>query len=92
MLGSLRALLEFQNFPWHFSSHREDFSLTFGLLTFIFLFPVRYYNWTTAAPLLLAMQAFQKPLPKVSFNERDKGTESEGPIPQGRGLGILILV
>lgn len=28
----------------------------------------RYYNWTTAAPLLLAMQAFQKPLPKVSAN------------------------
>lgn len=25
----------------------------------------RYYNWPTAAPLLLAMQAFQKPLPKV---------------------------
>lgn len=25
----------------------------------------RYYNWTTAGPLLLAMQAFQKPLPKV---------------------------
>ncbi|NWS41793.1 LPIN1 phosphatase, partial [Probosciger aterrimus] len=23
-----------------------------------------YYNWTTAGPLLLAMQAFQKPLPK----------------------------
>uniref|UniRef100_A0A8C0LT27 phosphatidate phosphatase n=1 Tax=Canis lupus dingo TaxID=286419 RepID=A0A8C0LT27_CANLU len=32
----------------------------------------KYYNWTTAAPLLLAMQAFQKPLPKVSFNMRDK--------------------
>ncbi|XP_058034630.1 phosphatidate phosphatase LPIN1 isoform X3 [Ahaetulla prasina] len=26
----------------------------------------KYYNWTTAAPLLLAMQAFQKPLPKCS--------------------------
>ncbi|XP_040127230.1 phosphatidate phosphatase LPIN1 isoform X4 [Ictidomys tridecemlineatus] len=26
----------------------------------------KYYNWTTAAPLLLAMQAFQKPLPKSS--------------------------
>ncbi|XP_038623704.1 phosphatidate phosphatase LPIN1 isoform X3 [Tachyglossus aculeatus] len=25
----------------------------------------KYYNWTTAAPLLLAMQAFQKPLPKL---------------------------
>ncbi|NXW49845.1 LPIN1 phosphatase, partial [Nyctiprogne leucopyga] len=24
----------------------------------------KYYNWTTAGPLLLAMQAFQKPLPK----------------------------
>nr|XP_025952960.1 phosphatidate phosphatase LPIN1 isoform X2 [Dromaius novaehollandiae] len=26
----------------------------------------KYYNWTTAGPLLLAMQAFQKPLPKYS--------------------------
>uniref|UniRef100_A0A6I8QZS3 phosphatidate phosphatase n=1 Tax=Xenopus tropicalis TaxID=8364 RepID=A0A6I8QZS3_XENTR len=26
----------------------------------------KYYNWPTAAPLLLAMQAFQKPLPKCS--------------------------
>ncbi|XP_035278430.1 phosphatidate phosphatase LPIN1 isoform X3 [Anguilla anguilla] len=26
----------------------------------------KYYNWTTAAPLMLAMQAFQKPLPKYS--------------------------
>uniref|UniRef100_A0A8D3ACC1 phosphatidate phosphatase n=2 Tax=Scophthalmus maximus TaxID=52904 RepID=A0A8D3ACC1_SCOMX len=25
----------------------------------------KYYNWSTAAPLMLAMQAFQKPLPKV---------------------------
>uniref|UniRef100_A0AAR2IRJ3 phosphatidate phosphatase n=1 Tax=Pygocentrus nattereri TaxID=42514 RepID=A0AAR2IRJ3_PYGNA len=26
----------------------------------------KYYNWSTAAPLLLAMQVFQKPLPKYS--------------------------
>ncbi|KAJ8410265.1 hypothetical protein AAFF_G00202460 [Aldrovandia affinis] len=26
----------------------------------------KYYNWTTAAPLMLAMQAFQKPLPKAT--------------------------
>ncbi|XP_063040185.1 phosphatidate phosphatase LPIN1 [Engraulis encrasicolus] len=26
----------------------------------------KYYNWATAAPLLLAMQVFQKPLPKSS--------------------------
>ncbi|XP_031435992.1 phosphatidate phosphatase LPIN1 isoform X2 [Clupea harengus] len=26
----------------------------------------KYYNWTTAAPLLLAMQVFQKPLPKAA--------------------------
>uniref|UniRef100_A0A8C2S6F1 LNS2/PITP domain-containing protein n=1 Tax=Capra hircus TaxID=9925 RepID=A0A8C2S6F1_CAPHI len=34
----------------------------------------RYYNWTTAAPLLLAMQAFQKPLPKATVESimRDK--------------------
>ncbi|TNN61602.1 Phosphatidate phosphatase LPIN1 [Liparis tanakae] len=25
----------------------------------------KYYNWSSAAPLMLAMQAFQKPLPKV---------------------------
>lgn len=25
----------------------------------------RYFNWSTAAPLVLALQAFQKPLPKV---------------------------
>uniref|UniRef100_A0A8C2Y1Q1 phosphatidate phosphatase n=1 Tax=Capra hircus TaxID=9925 RepID=A0A8C2Y1Q1_CAPHI len=38
------------------------------------LFCVRYYNWTTAAPLLLAMQAFQKPLPKATVESimRDK--------------------
>ncbi|XP_008284408.1 phosphatidate phosphatase LPIN1 [Stegastes partitus] len=27
---------------------------------------IKYYNWSTAAPLVLAMQAFQKPLPKVA--------------------------
>ncbi|XP_014847557.1 PREDICTED: phosphatidate phosphatase LPIN1 isoform X1 [Poecilia mexicana] len=26
----------------------------------------KYYNWTTAAPLVLAIQAFQKPLPKAT--------------------------
>uniref|UniRef100_A0AAQ4PY95 phosphatidate phosphatase n=1 Tax=Gasterosteus aculeatus aculeatus TaxID=481459 RepID=A0AAQ4PY95_GASAC len=26
----------------------------------------KYYNWSSAAPLLLAMQAFQKPLPKAA--------------------------
>ncbi|CAJ1077132.1 phosphatidate phosphatase LPIN1-like isoform X2 [Xyrichtys novacula] len=26
----------------------------------------KYYNWSTAAPLMLAMQAFQKPLPKTA--------------------------
>ena len=30
-----------------------------------FVISLRYYNWSTAAPLVLAMQAFQKPLPKV---------------------------
>lgn len=34
----------------------------------------KYYNWATAAPLLLAMQAFQKPLPKATVEAimRDK--------------------
>uniref|UniRef100_A0AAY4D0X0 phosphatidate phosphatase n=1 Tax=Denticeps clupeoides TaxID=299321 RepID=A0AAY4D0X0_9TELE len=27
----------------------------------------KYYNWSTAAPLMLAMQAFQKPLPKATI-------------------------
>ncbi|XP_051500259.1 phosphatidate phosphatase LPIN1 [Myxocyprinus asiaticus] len=26
----------------------------------------KYYNWSTAAPIILAMQAFQKPLPKAT--------------------------
>ncbi|RXN20718.1 phosphatidate phosphatase LPIN1-like isoform X2 [Labeo rohita] len=26
----------------------------------------KYYNWTTAAPIVLAMQVFQKPLPKAA--------------------------
>ncbi|XP_065112466.1 phosphatidate phosphatase LPIN1 isoform X2 [Paramisgurnus dabryanus] len=26
----------------------------------------KYYNWSTAAPIILAMQAFQKPLPKAA--------------------------
>ncbi|KAG1938405.1 phosphatidate phosphatase LPIN1 [Pimephales promelas] len=26
----------------------------------------KYYNWSTAAPIMLAMQAFQKPLPKAT--------------------------
>ncbi|KAI5244258.1 Phosphatidate Phosphatase Lpin1 [Manis pentadactyla] len=34
----------------------------------------KYYNWATAGPLLLAMQAFQKPLPKATVESimRDK--------------------
>ncbi|XP_026146401.1 phosphatidate phosphatase LPIN1-like isoform X1 [Carassius auratus] len=27
----------------------------------------KYYNWSTAAPIMLAMQAFQKPLPKATI-------------------------
>uniref|UniRef100_A0AAR2K9I7 phosphatidate phosphatase n=1 Tax=Pygocentrus nattereri TaxID=42514 RepID=A0AAR2K9I7_PYGNA len=29
----------------------------------------KYYNWSTAAPLLLAMQVFQKPLPKAAVED-----------------------
>ncbi|CAG13695.1 unnamed protein product, partial [Tetraodon nigroviridis] len=25
----------------------------------------KYYNWSTAAPVMLAMQVYQKPLPQV---------------------------
>lgn len=35
-----------------------------------FVISHRYYNWNTAAPLVLAMQAFQKPLPKVRVDCR----------------------
>nr|XP_021524693.1 phosphatidate phosphatase LPIN1 isoform X5 [Aotus nancymaae] len=40
----------------------------------------KYYNWTTAAPLLLAMQAFQKPLPKATVEAimRDKMPKKGG--------------
>ncbi|XP_075454490.1 phosphatidate phosphatase LPIN1 isoform X2 [Ascaphus truei] len=40
----------------------------------------KYYNWLTAAPLLLAMQAFQKPLPKVTVDTlmRDKMPKKGG--------------
>ncbi|XP_050999527.1 phosphatidate phosphatase LPIN1 isoform X3 [Acomys russatus] len=40
----------------------------------------KYYNWTTAAPLLLAMQAFQKPLPKATMESimRDKMPKKGG--------------
>ncbi|XP_051880749.1 phosphatidate phosphatase LPIN1 [Pristis pectinata] len=29
----------------------------------------KYYNWSTAAPVLLAMQTFQKPLPKATMEK-----------------------
>uniref|UniRef100_A0A3B3CEM9 phosphatidate phosphatase n=1 Tax=Oryzias melastigma TaxID=30732 RepID=A0A3B3CEM9_ORYME len=29
----------------------------------------KYYNWSTAAPLVLALQAFQKPLPKAAVEK-----------------------
>ncbi|XP_069462052.1 phosphatidate phosphatase LPIN1 isoform X2 [Ambystoma mexicanum] len=40
----------------------------------------KYYNWPTAAPLLLAMQAFQKLLPKVTVETlmRDKMPKKGG--------------
>ncbi|NXF40188.1 LPIN1 phosphatase, partial [Nyctibius bracteatus] len=40
----------------------------------------KYYNWTTAGPLLLAMQAFQKPLPKATMESimRDKMPKKGG--------------
>ena len=43
-----------------------SFSVTItALIKTYVVFSLRYYNWSTAAPLMLAMQAFQKPLPKV---------------------------
>uniref|UniRef100_A0A8C5QUC0 phosphatidate phosphatase n=2 Tax=Leptobrachium leishanense TaxID=445787 RepID=A0A8C5QUC0_9ANUR len=40
----------------------------------------KYYNWPTAAPVILAMQAFQKPLPKVTVDTlmRDKMPKKGG--------------
>lgn len=37
----------------------------FFLLTVPPAFVYRYYNWSTAAPVMLAMQVYQKPLPQV---------------------------
>uniref|UniRef100_A0A673CGK5 phosphatidate phosphatase n=1 Tax=Sphaeramia orbicularis TaxID=375764 RepID=A0A673CGK5_9TELE len=44
----------------------------------------KYYNWSTAAPLMLAMQAFQKPLPKV----RNRYTHSTRPSPNTLSLQL----
>ncbi|XP_041832744.1 phosphatidate phosphatase LPIN1 [Melanotaenia boesemani] len=40
----------------------------------------KYYNWSTAAPLVLAMQAFQKPLPKAAVENimKDKMPKKGG--------------
>ncbi|XP_061668575.1 phosphatidate phosphatase LPIN1 [Syngnathoides biaculeatus] len=40
----------------------------------------RYYNWSTAAPIMLAMQAFQKPLPKAAVENimKDKMPKKGG--------------
>ncbi|EHB11775.1 Lipin-1 [Heterocephalus glaber] len=54
----------------------------------------KYYNWTTAAPLLLAMQAFQKPLPKESKPEQcvaGKG-HSTGEQPPQLGMATSISI
>uniref|UniRef100_A0A673UIU8 phosphatidate phosphatase n=1 Tax=Suricata suricatta TaxID=37032 RepID=A0A673UIU8_SURSU len=48
----------------------------------------KYYNWTTAAPLLLAMQAFQKPLPKESKPEQCLAGQSHSPREQPSQLGM----
>ncbi|XP_046890359.1 phosphatidate phosphatase LPIN1-like isoform X1 [Hypomesus transpacificus] len=41
----------------------------------------KYYNWSTAAPLMLAMQAFQKPLPKATVENimKEKMPKKGGP-------------
>lgn len=36
-----------------------------SLLTLPSACTARYYNWSTAAPVMLAMQVYQKPLPQV---------------------------
>uniref|UniRef100_A0A3Q2HAE0 phosphatidate phosphatase n=1 Tax=Equus caballus TaxID=9796 RepID=A0A3Q2HAE0_HORSE len=48
----------------------------------------KYYNWTTAAPLLLAMQAFQKPLPKESKPEQGLAGKSHSTGEQPSQLGM----
>ncbi|NXC16159.1 LPIN1 phosphatase, partial [Corythaeola cristata] len=53
----------------------------------------KYYNWTTAGPLLLAMQAFQKPLPKVRLNMKVGQSSSCDILPFVKaGKRLLILV
>ncbi|TRY88471.1 hypothetical protein DNTS_005153 [Danionella cerebrum] len=41
----------------------------------------KYYNWSTAAPIMLSMQAFQKPLPKTTV---EKLTTEKMPNSRGR--------
>ncbi|XP_008583976.1 PREDICTED: phosphatidate phosphatase LPIN1, partial [Galeopterus variegatus] len=48
----------------------------------------KYYNWTTAAPLLLAMQAFQKPLPKESKPEQCLAGKGHSTGEQPSQLGV----
>ncbi|KAB0397338.1 hypothetical protein E2I00_014368 [Balaenoptera physalus] len=48
----------------------------------------KYYNWTTAAPLLLAMQAFQKPLPKERKPEQCLAGKSHSTGEQLSQLGM----
>uniref|UniRef100_A0AAQ5YX69 phosphatidate phosphatase n=1 Tax=Amphiprion ocellaris TaxID=80972 RepID=A0AAQ5YX69_AMPOC len=43
----------------------------------------KYYNWSTAAPLVLAMQVFQKPLPKVQPDTGDGVTVKVFPLLTG---------
>lgn len=50
-------------------NYRQIFTISTGFMASHLVFIFRYYNWSTAAPLMLAMQAFQKPLPKVRNSE-----------------------
>ena len=43
------------------------FAAVMKLIKIYSVFSFRYYNWSSAAPLMLALQAFQKPLPKVGI-------------------------
>uniref|UniRef100_A0A7N8WLJ7 phosphatidate phosphatase n=1 Tax=Mastacembelus armatus TaxID=205130 RepID=A0A7N8WLJ7_9TELE len=44
------------------------FAAFMDLILIYFVVSLRYYNWSTAAPIMLAMQAFQKPLPKAAVD------------------------
>uniref|UniRef100_A0A672NGS9 Si:ch73-21k16.1 n=1 Tax=Sinocyclocheilus grahami TaxID=75366 RepID=A0A672NGS9_SINGR len=62
LCGSFGSVLSC--YCYRFSSHLSWTEITAAI--FVSFYLCSYYNWSTAAPIMLAMQAFQKPLPKAT--------------------------